>query len=494
MLLNRYFLPLNCCPDRLCHSYCTSSQVCRLLKGGSGAPPAPFVIISLSDQPTTTWVYEQVDDLHLLVDGWTIYHGKRDQVLAYFSSLGHVFSGEFSEFVQNNAEYYEMTHWVSLLKSASSEGTPEESGPCPARVRELVHAWKEHRPRSKSIEEKAPRPASQQSFVEMLQRPGGGTDAPLGWCASLWPLIIRQAIIQRRKKSRNFSSLFPAILISALVCLVNMKHTSAEMRIAGGNRLGYLFLLVGIQSVHSVVTALGSMIEVQNVCRSEMMIFWKKNPPYTASALFFAYHLVDFPYRVSFAFTTSTTIFFAGRIFENQKNPATSCLWVALFSMLVSLVFGGIGALVGVVFSLAKKTKNAIVVGVLILNLFFVGLFVSPSSFPTWMNWFPRCLPATYAYRGMVVASFRDMIDSDSRYEPSAEQRGGHHQSSVLQSSLLQTGEGGTISAILLDFGGIGGISGSNLEELVLDAVVLVGFILGIHSVAAYVFTKQLTK
>lgn len=335
-------------------------------------------------------------------DGRLIYHGPTEQVLAYFSAIGHTCPVHY-----NPAEF--LADLVSVDHSS-----PQSERETRERLDALVLAWErrggaeeEGRVDSAALE-KAP-----SSHMSALPSSPSSSSLNIGMPRQFALLFKRSWRQVTRDKatniSRAMSQISSALVFSTIYWRLGRSHANIQDR-------------VGLLQVSAVGTAMSSLIKTLNVFPRERGIVSRERgrSPYPVLPYFLSKLAAELPIGAVFPALFATLVYPTTGL---RGSPRAFARFVGMLT-LESFSSQALGLAVG---AAAPSTEAALAAGpaVILVSIVFGGLFVQ--SVPKGLAWLPKTSLIRAAFTGLCVNEFRGSGIEFQQRSSSSYDDGNHH-------------------------------------------------------------------
>lgn len=346
-------------------------------------------ILTSIHQPRSS-IFEMFDDVCLLSEGQTLYHGPAQEALAYFGSLGHTCP-----------EHHNPAEFLADL-AAIDHTSPEAEEASKARITKLAAAWKSTASSSPSGALVAQGPAS---LYEPESPIGLGRQFALLFKRS-WRQVIRD---KATFASRAGSQISSAVVFSAIYWRMGRGQAAIQDRL-------------GLLQVSSVGTAMSSLIKTLNVFPKERQIVSRERSrtPYPVLPYMLSKLAAELPIGAVFPALFGALVYPATGLHPDVGRFAR---FLGILTM-ESFSAQALGLAVG---AAAPSTEAALAIGpaVILISIVFGGLFVNESSVPVALKWAPRTSLIKQAFEGLCVNEFQGLeleADEQGRGDTDGEQ------------------------------------------------------------------------
>ncbi|TMW61219.1 hypothetical protein Poli38472_013682 [Pythium oligandrum] len=349
-------------------------------------------VVATIHQPSSE-VFALFDQLYLLSDGATAYHGKASGSVDYFGSLGF----QCPPFL-NPSDYF-MRQLVVLDKETDQAGVD--------RVERLKLEWKKHREDPSS---------NNRQRLESIEAVLGGSNA-LEYSSSHLNVVNQMITLAKRDLVRSvrdpfifhanvFQSIFIALIVGLIFLQLDLNQKGVQ------NFAGAYFFITLNQLFGSANPAFVTIpLEIPIIQREY------NGGLYNLVGWFVAKNLSELPFQLFFPVLFFVPVYFLIGI----GGGADVFFPMLVILMLVNSCGVGIGYFVSCV---ARRVDTAPIVGLMLLLPFvlFGGLFLNVDDTPDYFVWIQYISPVKYGNEAMMSIFWRqiDSISCDSAVEKCA--------------------------------------------------------------------------
>ncbi|KAF0692215.1 Aste57867_16686 [Aphanomyces stellatus] len=322
-------------------------------------------------QPSSE-LFALFDSLYLLSNGRTVYFGKADNAVDYFSSIGYKCPN-----YMNPTDYF-MRQIIQLDSDATT------------RVARMVERW---HAKEETLEMAVIEYTSQDELAAYMESRLGLWGQFSVLCNRNVTRIVRD---QMAFQARIFQSVFIAVIVGLIYLRLKMNQTGIQ------SFSGVLFFIV-INQVFATANAEFMAVPLELPIMSREY----SGGLYGSSIWYFAKNLSEFPFQVLFPLVFLTPLYFM--IGFGDAN-ATVFFSFYLFLVLLNSCATGLGYMVS---CMVRRADLAPVIGIVIILplVLFGGLFINTDDTPKYFIWLEYLSPLKYAYRGVMRAFWSTVQD-----------------------------------------------------------------------------------
>jgi ABC-type multidrug transport system ATPase subunit/ABC-type multidrug transport system permease subunit len=334
------------------------------------------VVIALL-QPTPE-VFDLFDDVILMREGSVVFHGRKDSLREYMSSLGFIpppvdDSEDFADWVTEVLSFPEKTHRRNVLERGGlSSSTDKAKVEPPYTTQDLTKAWiaSPLRALNLSLGDKC-------ATNPELTLEGTFSQAQYGrphvhhWSVHFYQVLMRQFLLMRRNpvylSFRIFSSIFMAIIFGGLFWDNDQSNVNA-----GVSKFG-LFLMTVMQ------IAFGNIAEMASACTDKFIAYRHAAYGYHPSWIYpFTAIFSQLPVAIIESFIFGGISYFMGGL----TYDAGRFLFFILVLILSNLIMGALFR--GFAYSAADLvTAQALPLPFIFFLFLFAGFLITPGK----MGW-----------------------------------------------------------------------------------------------------------
>ncbi|KAI4296671.1 hypothetical protein L6164_036612 [Bauhinia variegata] len=329
-------------------------------------------VVMTIHQPSSKLFY-MFQKVLLLSDGKSLYFGKGECAMNYFSSIGFVpsIAMDPSDFL------------LDLANGISSGGTDEDRE---AIKQALVSAYESNLSHQEKMELQNYR----------LQCHDSSEDEKFGeWCTTWWQqvtVLLKRGLKERKYESFSVLRICQVVTSSLLVGALWWQVRPDHIR----DRVALLFFYIQfcgyiplVQTIFTFNRERAVLIKERSACM------------YRLSSYFIASNVVDLPMQLALPALFVTMTYWMGGL----NADATSFFIALAILLLYALVAQGLGLAIG---ALVNNQRAAAIVGKVVMTLFILisGFYVQ--SVPVFLSWI-KCLSLSYySFKLLLGSQFKD--------------------------------------------------------------------------------------
>ncbi|XP_054801414.1 ABC transporter G family member 9-like [Prosopis cineraria] len=349
--------------------------LCELAQSGR-------TIVMTIHQPSSKLFYMSQKVL-LLSDGYSLYFGKGEHVIDYFSNIGCV-----PPLAMNPSDFL-----LDLANGISSGNPNEDTG---AVKQALLSAFELNLGRQLKM-------ALQDSMVQFQETSINNRDSQ--WCTTWWQqftVLLARGFKERKHESFSVLRICQILAISLVSGLLWWESRFQNMQ----DQVSLLFFYTQFcgfyPMAHAIFTFprdLGMLIKERSLCM------------YRLSSYFMAFNIVDLPMQLSLPGTFVTITYWMGGL----KVNAVIFFHTLSVALLYILVAQGLGLAIG---ALIYNERAAATVGSTVMTLFVHANGFYVQDMPMIFGWIKKISPSYYCFKPLLGSQFNN-CDTYPRGGPS---------------------------------------------------------------------------
>ncbi|KAK7362894.1 hypothetical protein VNO77_05019 [Canavalia gladiata] len=340
--------------------------LCELAKGGR-------TLVMTIHQPSSKLFY-MFNKILLLSDGRSLYFGKGENVMHYFSSIGYAPSVAMNP-----------TDFLLDLATGIYSGNSEED--TDATKQTLLSAFESNLASQVKMELQI----SRVSFHENLDGKFGQWRT--SWCQQ-FTILVRRGFKERKYEQFSVHRIGYVLTLSFFAGLL-WWQSRVDQKIQ--DLVGLLFYYTQFGGFFPMIQSILTFPHDR-----EMIIKERSSYMYRLSCYFIASNLVDLPVQLALPTLFITITYWMGGL----KASASIFFQTLAVVLLYALVSQSIGLAIGAM--LVNKKKVAATVGAVVITLFILtnGYFVQ--NIPAFVSWIKFMSHSYYSYKLLLGSQFKD--------------------------------------------------------------------------------------
>ncbi|XP_027348358.1 ABC transporter G family member 9-like [Abrus precatorius] len=339
--------------------------LCGLAKEGR-------TVVMTIHQPSSKLFY-MFQKILLLSDGRSLYFGKGENVMNYFSGIGYAPS-----LAMNPTDFL-----LDLANGIYSGNSEEDTN---ATKQALLSAFE----CNLSYQVKMELQISRVSFHD-------NSDEKFGqWCTTWWQqftILLRRSFKERKNEQFSAQKLCHVLALSFFAGLLWWQSRVDQMQ----DLVGLLFYYTQFCGFFPMVLSIFTFPRDR-----EMIVKERSSYMYRFSSYFIAINVVDLPVQLALPTLFVTITYWMGGL----KASASIFFQTLAVALLYALVSQGIGLAIGAV--LVNNQRVAATVGAVVMTLFVLvnGYFVQNT--PAFVSWIKCISHSYYSYKLLLGSQFKD--------------------------------------------------------------------------------------
>ncbi|KAL4150858.1 hypothetical protein PRNP1_010254 [Phytophthora ramorum] len=380
-------------------------------------------VIATIHQPSSE-LFALFDQLYLLSDGSTVYHGRASESVDYFASLGYACPS-----LMNPTDYF-MRQLVVMDKATDEAGV--------TRVEGLKAEWLTHQTLPQ-IDREYFHGGSRESECHF-------EDSRLEWFGQIAILVQRNVVRFVRDKFAFHAAIFQTLFVSLVVGLIFLQLDLDQGGIQ--NFTGGFFFLVVNQTFASANPVFISVpMELPIIIREY------KGGLYHLFSWYFSKNVSEFPMQVLLPIIFFVPVYFLMDI----GHGFDVFVYMQIIMVLVNSCAVGLGYMVS---CLSRRVDIAPIIGVVIILpfLLFGGLLINSDDCPDYFVWVQYVSPIKYGFEALMKIFWRQVpsISCDAAIENCTALTGDEVLKNYSMESRSALADGAILIAINLAFRAIG--------------------------------------
>ncbi|KAL2343992.1 hypothetical protein Fmac_005277 [Flemingia macrophylla] len=330
-------------------------------------------VIMTIHQPSSKLFY-MFQKILLLSDGRSLYFGKGENAMSYFSSIGYAPS-----VAMNPTDFL-----LDLAYGIYSENSEEDTN----ATKQVL---------SSAFESNLAYHVKMELQISRVPFHDNSEDEIFGQCCTTWwqqfTVLLRRDYKERKHEQFSVRKICHVLAISFFAGFLWWQSEADQMQ----DRAGLLFYYTQFCGFFPMVQSIFTLPR-----ESEMIIKERSFYMYRLSSYFIASNLVDLPLQLALPALFVTITYWMGGL----KANASSFFQTLVVALLYALVSQGIGLSIGAV--LVNNQKMAATVGAVVMTFFVLvnGFFVQNT--PAFVSWIKYISHSYYSYKLLLGSQFKD--------------------------------------------------------------------------------------
>jgi len=374
-------------------------DICRRLCGVSRNLEFTAVFALLQPTPET---YELFDEIMILAAGHVVFHGKREDVLPYFESIGFRCPADrdLADFIQ------EVTTSLRVKYQVFADAPKDEV--------EMALAWEASefsRAKREEIERFCDPKNKTDNHIRQERYAKGTPLYHLSWWAEFKLVLMRQVNLVKRDsafiRARIGQSVVMGILIGTVFFDIDSDLSLAN--ITGiSQRYGVIFSTL-MQSMLAGIAQVPVVLAQRPVYYKQSEAYFHRTSTFVISEM-----VSTFPIAILESFILSSLVFWLAAIVPfgsdsaNGSSAPAVTVWLIFTCIMIAINISFAAFLRAIAAAAPSQPVAQVFAGVSIaINILFSGFIITYNNVPVWFIWIYWLVPLSWAIRSSMLAIFQ---------------------------------------------------------------------------------------